>query len=190
MYRVGSGVLETWNKGVHHIRACKILDMIYLLTVIGLTPDGSSTVRIYIKTIYRTTHSTQTIQRTTQSIQTIHRTTQSTQTIHWTTQFTNLEECGPCPVFASVPWYLPYNWGKSTEKSPFLLYFLFNVDFGHVRVVRPTWSQRFRLSEYFVTAELRTVFRARSAGTLKIHARNKLHITKYKCNEWKICQIL
>jgi len=45
--------------------------MLYLLTAIGLPPGGSSTVHIY------------------------------TQTIHRTTQFTNLEECGPCPVFAS-----------------------------------------------------------------------------------------
>ena len=54
--------------------------MIYLLTAIGQTPGGSSTVHIYK--------------------QTIHRTTQSTKTIHRTTHFTNLEECGPCPVFA------------------------------------------------------------------------------------------
>ena len=43
----------------------------YLLTAVGLTPGGSSTVHIY------------------------------TQTIHRTTQLTNWEECGPCPVFAS-----------------------------------------------------------------------------------------
>jgi hypothetical protein len=55
--------------------------MIYLLTAIGLTPGGSSTVHIYT--------------------QTIHRTTQSTQTIHRTTQLTNLEERGPYPLFAS-----------------------------------------------------------------------------------------
>ena len=54
--------------------------MLYLLTAIGLSPGGSSTVHIYT--------------------QTIHRTTQSTQTVHRKTQFTNLEECGPCPVFA------------------------------------------------------------------------------------------
>ena len=54
--------------------------MIYLLTAIGLTPGGSSTVHIYT--------------------QTIHRTTQLTQTTHRTTQITNWEECGPCPVFA------------------------------------------------------------------------------------------
>jgi len=68
-----------------------IYDMIYLLTAIGLTPSGSSTVHIY----------TQTIHRTTQLTQTIHRTTQLTQTVHRTTHFTNWEECGPCPVFAS-----------------------------------------------------------------------------------------
>jgi hypothetical protein len=46
--------------------------LIYWLTAIGLSPGGSSTVHIY------------------------------TQTIHITTQITiNLEECGPCPVFAS-----------------------------------------------------------------------------------------
>ena len=55
--------------------------MIYLLTAIGLTPGGSSTVHIYT--------------------QTVHRKTQLTQTIHRTTQLTNWEECGPCPVFAS-----------------------------------------------------------------------------------------
>jgi hypothetical protein len=51
------------------------------LTAIGLTPGGSSTVRIYT--------------------QIVHRTTQWTQTIHRTTQLTNWEECGLCPVFAS-----------------------------------------------------------------------------------------
>jgi len=55
--------------------------MIYLLTAIGLTPGGSSTVHIYT--------------------QTMHRTTQSTQTTHGTTQLINWEECGPCPIFAS-----------------------------------------------------------------------------------------
>jgi hypothetical protein len=44
----------------------------YLLTAIGLTPGGSSTVHIYT--------------------QIIHRTTQIT---------TNLEECEPCPAFVS-----------------------------------------------------------------------------------------
>ena len=47
-------------------------DMIYLLTAIGLSPGGSSTVHIYTQTIRRTTQIT-----------------------------TNVEECGPCPFFAS-----------------------------------------------------------------------------------------
>jgi len=32
-----------------------IYDMIYLLTAVGLTPGGSSTVHIYTQTIHRTT---------------------------------------------------------------------------------------------------------------------------------------
>jgi hypothetical protein len=55
---------DTWYDIYHMIP----YDMIYLIAV-GLTPGGSSTVRIYT--------------------QTIHRTAQSTQTIHRTTQFTN-----------------------------------------------------------------------------------------------------
>jgi len=51
--------------------------MIYLLTAIGLSPSGSSTVHIYT--------------------QTIHRTTQNKQCIE---QRNNLRECGPCPVLA------------------------------------------------------------------------------------------
>ena len=48
--------------------------MIYLLTAIGLTPGGSSTVHIYTQTIRRTTQLTQTIHRTTQ----LNKTTQLT----------------------------------------------------------------------------------------------------------------
>ena len=51
---------------------------IYLLTAIGLSPGGGSTVHIYT--------------------QTIHRTTQNKQYIE---QHNNLGECGPCPVLAS-----------------------------------------------------------------------------------------
>jgi len=40
-------------------------DMIYLLTAIGLTPDGSSTVHIYADTIYRKTQWKQNIQNRT-----------------------------------------------------------------------------------------------------------------------------
>ena len=61
--------------------------MIYLLTAIGLTPGGSSTVHIYTQTIHRTTQLTTLVGR----LSGIR--TQSGQT--------NWEECGPCPVFAS-----------------------------------------------------------------------------------------
>jgi hypothetical protein len=57
-----------------------VLILIYLLTANELTPGGSSTVHIYTQTVYRTTQLT------------TYRTTQLR---------TNLEECGPCPVFAS-----------------------------------------------------------------------------------------
>ena len=50
---------------------------IYLLTAVGQTPGGSSTVHIYTQTIHRTTHNKQ-----------------------YTEQQNNLEECGPCPIFA------------------------------------------------------------------------------------------
>ena len=57
--------------------SCMIYDMIYLLTAIGFSPGGSSTVHVYT--------------------QTIHRTTQK----QYTEQHNNLGECGPCPVLAS-----------------------------------------------------------------------------------------
>jgi hypothetical protein len=52
--------------------------MIYLLTAIGLPPSGSSTVHIYTQTITER-HKTNNTQNNTKI----------------------LEECGPCPVFAS-----------------------------------------------------------------------------------------
>jgi len=61
--------------------------MIYLLTAIGLTPGGSSTVHIYTQTIHKTTQLTTWVGR----LSGIR--TQSGQT--------NWEECVPCPIFAS-----------------------------------------------------------------------------------------
>jgi hypothetical protein len=61
--------------------------MIYLLTEIGFTPGGSSTVHIYTQTVHRTS------QLTTLAGRLSGVRTQSGQT--------NWEECGPCPVFAS-----------------------------------------------------------------------------------------
>jgi len=62
--------------------------MIYLSTTIGLTPGGSGTVHIYT--------------------QTIHRTTQIT---------TNLEECWPCPFFASFTLALALQLRKKHGKT-------------------------------------------------------------------------
>jgi hypothetical protein len=63
-----------------------ILVLIYLLTAIGLTPGGSSTVHIYTQTIHRTT------------LLKTCRTTQLT---------INCEECGLCPVFL-FPYFEAY----------------------------------------------------------------------------------
>jgi len=54
------------------------INMIYLLTAIGLSHGGSSTVHIYTQTIHRTTKNKQYIE-----------------------QHNNLGKCGPCPVWAS-----------------------------------------------------------------------------------------
>ena len=61
--------------------------LIYLLTAIGLTPGGSSTVHIYMQTIQRITQLTALVE----GLSGIR--TESGQT--------NWEDCGPCPVFAS-----------------------------------------------------------------------------------------
>jgi hypothetical protein len=68
--------------------------MIYLLTAIGLAPCGSSKVHIYT--------------------QTIHRTTQNKQYIEQHKNFGRVRAV--CPSWRVIPWHLPYNWGKSTEK--------------------------------------------------------------------------
>jgi len=65
-----------------------LYDMICLLTAIGLPPGGSSTVHIYTQTIYRTTQIK-----------------------------TNLEGCGPCPVFASFTLAFALQLGKKYGKT-------------------------------------------------------------------------
>jgi hypothetical protein len=59
--------------------------MMYLLTAIGLSPGGSSTVQIYTQTIHKTTQNKQHVEQ--------HKNFENNTTI--------LEECGPCPVLAS-----------------------------------------------------------------------------------------
>ena len=74
------------------------IDMIYLLTAIGLSPSGSNTVHIYT--------------------QTIHRTTQNKQYIE---QHNNFGECGPCPVFASYTLAFALQLRKKHGKNSFRL---------------------------------------------------------------------
>ena len=69
------------------LRWMHLFDMVYLLNEIGLSPRGSSTVNIYT--------------------QTVHRTTQNKQYIEQHKNFGRVRV---------IPWYLPYKWGKSTEK--------------------------------------------------------------------------
>ena len=64
--------------------------MIYLLTANGLSPGGSSTVHIY---------------KQNDTKQTKHKTTQQ----FW-------KSAGRAPSWLVIPWHLPYNRGKSTEK--------------------------------------------------------------------------
>jgi len=60
--------------------------MISLLTVIGLSPGGSSTVHIYT--------------------QTIHRTTQNKE---YREQHKNWKSAGRAPSWLVIPWHWPYN---------------------------------------------------------------------------------
>jgi hypothetical protein len=62
----------------------------YLLTAISLSPGGST--HLHTNNNQNDTYT--------------KRTTQIK---------TNVGLCGPCPVFASFPSQLPYNWGKSKE---------------------------------------------------------------------------
>ena len=64
-----------------------------LLTAIGLSPGGSSTVHIYTQTIHRTIKTT------------IHTIIQQ----FW-------KSAGRAPSWLVLPWHFPYNRGKSTEK--------------------------------------------------------------------------
>jgi uncharacterized integral membrane protein len=68
--------------------------MIYLLTAIGLSLGGSSTVHIYTQTIHRTAQIT---------------TEQHKLQLLW-------KSARRAPSLRVLPWHLPYNWGKSMEK--------------------------------------------------------------------------
>ena len=63
--------------------------MMYLLTAIGLSPGGSSTVHIYTQKIHRTTQLTQTILRKTNSV--------------------IRKSADRAPSLRGITWHLPYN---------------------------------------------------------------------------------
>jgi hypothetical protein len=88
-----------------------IYDIIYLSTAIWLTPGGSGTVHIYT--------------------QTIHRTTQIT---------TNLEECGPCPVFASFTLAFALQLRKKHGKTPVRVA-VYTIQYTHTLQNPPTHTQ-------------------------------------------------
>jgi hypothetical protein len=70
--------------------------MIYLLTAIGLTPGGSSTVHIYTQTVRRTTHTKK----------------------QYIEQHKNkLKQCGPCPVLASYTLAFALQLRKTHKKN-------------------------------------------------------------------------
>ena len=77
-----------------------LFDMIYLLTAIGLSPDGSSTVQYstvqYSTVQYSTYLHTNNTQNDTK--QTIHRETQQ----FW-------KSAGRAPSWLVIPWHLPCN---------------------------------------------------------------------------------
>ena len=109
-----------------------IYDIIYLSTAVGLTPSGSSTVHIYTQTIHSTTQ-----------IQTIHRTTQLTRATQITT---NLEECGPCPIFASFTLALALQLRKNTVSVYFILciwiHFCEKGSIGFTRILKGYMAQK------------------------------------------------
>jgi hypothetical protein len=70
-----------------------IYEMIYLLTAIGLTPGGGSTVHMYTQTIHRTTQLT----------------TRTKQQQNNTTNKLNGKSAGRALSLRVIPWHLPYN---------------------------------------------------------------------------------
>jgi hypothetical protein len=87
-------VLHPTHSQCHFASKCLQKTGKCLVTVIGLSPGGSSTVHIYT--------------------QTINGTTQVTTEQHKLTN--NVDDCGPCPIFASFILAFALQLRKSTEK--------------------------------------------------------------------------
>jgi hypothetical protein len=91
--------------------------MIYLLTAIGLTPGGSSTVRIYTQTLQQYSTHLHTNSTAVQYTFTHKQYTEYTKrNIHNNKKLTNLGSAGRAPSLRVIPWHFPYKWGKSTGK--------------------------------------------------------------------------
>jgi len=87
-----------------------------LLTAVGLTPGGSSTVHIYTQTIHKTTQLTTLLGRfsgiRTQSGQTNINDELTAQKLS-----SNWGKCRPCPVFASYTLAFALQLRNNTEKT-------------------------------------------------------------------------
>jgi len=114
--------VQATNKQRMSVQRTKVIILIYLLIAIGLSPGGRSVVHnfsspapstfdifVYCNWVgtrwqqYSTHLHTNNIQNNTK--QTIHRTAQQI----W-------KSVGCAPSWLVLPWHLPYNQGKSTEK--------------------------------------------------------------------------
>jgi len=76
------------------------IDRIYLLTAIGLTAGGGSTVHIYTQTTHRTTQLTTSVGRLS-GIRTQRGQTKINDELIALKLSLNWQDCGPCPVFAN-----------------------------------------------------------------------------------------
>jgi len=74
--------------------------MIYMLTAVGLTTGGSSTVHIYTQTIHRTTQLTTLVGRLS-GIRTQNGQTKINDELNAQKLSPNWEVCRPCPICAS-----------------------------------------------------------------------------------------
>jgi uncharacterized integral membrane protein len=81
--------------------------MIYSLTAIGLTLDGSSTVDIYTQTVHRTTQLTTLVGRLS-GIRTQNGQTKISDELCKTCRVI-AKSTGRAPSMRVIPWHLPYN---------------------------------------------------------------------------------
>jgi len=90
----------TWKLQNISLASILIYNMIYLLTAIGLSPGGST--HLHTNNTQNNTNNN----RTTQII----TTEQHKYILMW-------KSAGRAPSLRVLLWHLPYNWGKSTEKT-------------------------------------------------------------------------